>query len=79
MASTSSEPTGQTLEGVVRWYSMAKGYGFVVHPETGEDIFIHYSEIQGADEEPPEPGDRLRFELMRSEKGLSGRFVERLG
>ena len=78
MATTSSEPTGQLLEGVVRWYSRAKGYGFVEHPETGEDVFIHHSEIEGADEEPPEPGDRLRFCLVQSDKGLSGQRIERI-
>ncbi len=35
-----------TRRSVVKWFDAKKGYGFIVHPEGGGDIFVHYSSIE---------------------------------
>ena len=41
-----SQPELQNIEGIVKWFDPRKGFGFLVGPQ-GEDIFVHYSVIQG--------------------------------
>ena len=74
-----SDLEGDTEEiGVVRWYSLAKGYGFIVRESTGEDVFVHYSELTGQDTGTLVEGDRVRFTVADGPKGLRGRQVVRL-
>ncbi len=35
-----------TQRSVVKWFDAKKGYGFVVNPQGGQDIFVHYSQIE---------------------------------
>ena len=37
----------QRLQGTVKWFNAEKGYGFISQ-EDGDDLFVHYSEIQGS-------------------------------
>lgn len=41
----SVRPAMAPFRSVVKWFDARKGYGFLVHEETGEDVFIHYSNI----------------------------------
>ena len=56
--------------GVVKWFSNAKGYGFV-KMENGQDAFAHYSDIVGPQSEYKtlEEGMVVEFEVLQSEKG----------
>ena len=65
-----------TAEGIVKWYSLARGYGFIRREgdAEGADVFVHYSEV------PPdglEEGDRVSFELVEGPKGLKACKVQR--
>jgi CspA family cold shock protein len=58
------------LRSVVKWFDAKKGYGFIVHPKGGSDIFIHYSQINSdADFKTLETGDVVEFELHDGPKG----------
>ena len=44
-------------ESTIKWFSEAKGYGFIACPEGGDDIFVHYSEIEGESHRTLSDGD----------------------
>ena len=69
-----SEEAAVTEEGIVKWYSVAKGYGFIRRgDDAGADVFVHYSEIP---HDGLEEGDRVSFELVDGPKGLKARKVQ---
>jgi cold shock protein len=61
--------------GTVKWYSVARGYGFLVREATGEEVFFHHSQVAAAS--PLETGDRVSFEVVEDPKGLRGHGVRR--
>lgn len=55
----------------VKWFDAKKGYGFINHPDDGEDVFVHYSNIRSDDDfKTLESGERVRFEMNDGPKGL---------
>lgn len=54
--------------GTVKWFNTEKGYGFI-EPDEGEDVFVHYSEIQEEGFKNLEEGDRVSFEIQEGSKG----------
>jgi len=64
-------------QGVVKWFSRTKGYGFIT-PDGGDekDVFVHYSAIDGAGFRNLEQGDRVEFEIEDSAKGPQAAKVQ---
>ena len=56
--------------GVVKWVNNAKGYGFVVAENSGEDIFVHYSAIDMEGYKTLKAGQSVQFELEEGPKGV---------
>ncbi|MBI3999052.1 MAG: cold shock domain-containing protein [Candidatus Omnitrophica bacterium] len=56
------------VQGKVKWFSNVKGYGFI-EQEGGQDVFVHYSTIQGEGYKTLEEGDTVTFEIIQGEKG----------
>jgi CspA family cold shock protein len=56
-------------EGVVKWFSAEKGYGFITPADGGKDLFVHFSEIQGSGYRNLEEGQRVTFEPQQGAKG----------
>ncbi len=54
--------------GTVKWFNESKGYGFISR-EDGEDVFVHYSEIQGEGFRTLREGDKVEFEITQGKKG----------
>jgi CspA family cold shock protein len=54
--------------GTVKWFNPEKGYGFI-RQENGEDIFVHYSSIQGQGFKSLEEGQRVTFDVTDGRKG----------
>ena len=70
-----NETIQTTDNGVVKWFSTKKGYGFI-EAEGGEEIFVHYSSIQGRGYRVLEAGDQVNFEKMAGPKGMQAYHVE---
>lgn len=56
-------------EGVVKWFSAEKGFGFITPDGGGKDLFVHFSEIQGSGYRTLEEGQRVTFEAKEGQKG----------
>ncbi len=57
-------------EGVVKWFSDAKGIGFIQPDEGGPDVFIHFSAICMDGFKTVRPGQRVSFDKVDGPKGL---------
>ena len=55
-------------QGVVKWFSAEKGYGFISR-EDGDDVFVHYSAIAGDGFRSLEEGQKVEFEVTEGRKG----------
>ncbi len=55
-------------KGKVKWFSNQKGYGFIT-PESGADVFVHFSAIQGDGYKSLQEGQDVEFEIENGPKG----------
>ena len=62
------------MKGTVKWFNSNKGYGFI-SPETGEDVFVHFSAIQGDGYKSLDEGQEVEFEVTDGPKGLQASNV----
>jgi len=54
--------------GTVKWFDNSKGYGFIT-PESGKDVFVHHSAIQGDGYKSLDEGQKVEFEIQQGPKG----------
>ncbi len=60
-----------TQHSTVKWFDAKKGYGFIDHPDGGDDVFVHYSQIESEkDFKTLRTGQPVEFELSDGPKGL---------
>ena len=64
--------------GTVKWFSEEKGYGFVSPDEGGEDLFVHYTGIEGEGYRSLEEGERVSYEPIRGRKGEQAESVRKV-
>jgi len=64
-------------KGTVKWFNDKKGFGFIMHPESGEDVFVHFSVIEGDGYRSLKDGDEVDFDLERNQKGSRATRVVR--
>jgi CspA family cold shock protein len=56
------------MKGTVKWFNDSKGYGFIRQTE-GEDVFVHFTAIQGEGFRTLAEGEEVEFEVRESERG----------
>jgi len=64
-------------KGKVKWFSNQKGYGFIT-PEEGDDVFVHFSAIQGDGYKTIEEGQEVEFEITSGPKGDQATDVRKI-
>ena len=62
------------LKGKVKWFNQSKGYGFISQ-DAGDDLFVHFSEIQGDGFKTLAENQEVEFELGDGEKGPVAKVV----
>ncbi|MBM7583828.1 CspA family cold shock protein [Bacillus pakistanensis] len=56
------------LQGTVKWFNAEKGFGFIER-EDGDDVFVHFSAIQGEGFKTLEEGQSVSFEIVQGNRG----------
>ena len=63
--------------GTVKWFNAEKGFGFIA-PESGEDVFVHFSAIQSGGYRSLDEGQAVEFEVTQGPKGAQAANVRPL-
>lgn len=64
-------------EGTVKWFNDKKGFGFIEDSSGGEDVFVHFSQIEGEGFKTLVEGDAVTFEIVAGEKGPKATAVNK--
>ena len=65
------------MTGKVKWFNSEKGFGFIT-TEDGEDLFVHFSQIQKEGFKTLEEGEAVSFDVVEGQKGPQAANVESL-
>jgi CspA family cold shock protein len=61
-------------QGTVKWFNADKGFGFI-EQENGDDLFVHFSEIQSTGYRSLDEGAKVEFEITQGKKGMQASAV----
>ncbi|EKX91829.1 cold-shock protein [Corynebacterium durum] len=65
-------------QGTVKWFNAEKGFGFIAPADGSDDVFVHYSEIQGSGFRTLVENQQVEFEIGEGAKGLQAEKVRAL-
>jgi CspA family cold shock protein len=65
------------MVGKVKWFNSEKGYGFIER-ENGDDVFVHFTAIQGNGFKSLEEGQQVEFEIVQGNRGPQAATVVKL-
>ena len=61
--------------GTVKWFNADKGYGFISQSDGGDDVFVHFSAIEGQGYKSLDEGAQVQYEIEQGPKGPQARNV----
>ena len=64
--------------GTVKWFNAQKGYGFITNDATGEEVFVHFSAINGEGFKSLEEGQAVSYDLTEGARGMQAANVTKL-
>jgi cold shock protein len=65
------------MQGTVKWFNDAKGFGFITPSDGQKDCFVHHSAIQASGFKSLAEGDKVEFEVTKGPKGLQASNVRK--
>ncbi len=65
------------LKGKVKWFNAKKGYGFIIHEDGSEELFVHFTDIETEGFKTLKEGESVTFERTNSPKGPKAIKVRR--
>ncbi len=65
------------MDGTVKWFNADKGYGFIER-EDGDDVFVHFSAIEGDGFKTLDEGQTVEFEVVEGNRGMQAEKVVRV-
>ncbi|MHB8918701.1 MAG: cold-shock protein [Desulfocucumaceae bacterium] len=65
------------MQGKVKWFNPGKGYGFI-ESDDGNDVFVHYSAIQGEGFKTLDEGQKVEFDVVPGKRGLQADIVQKM-
>jgi CspA family cold shock protein len=65
------------FEGKVKWFNESKGFGFI-QQDNGQDVFVHYSSIDGNGFKTLAEGQRVQFDVVEGERGPKATNVQKI-
>ena len=66
------------MQGTVKWFNDAKGFGFITPDGGGKDVFVHHNAIASSGSRSLAEGDRVEFETEQGAKGLQAKDVKKI-
>jgi CspA family cold shock protein len=74
-----SHGAAESLDGVVKWYDLVRGFGFILPNDGGKDVFIHVSALRRSGIDELQPGQQVRMTVSEARRGREAGSVELLG
>jgi cold shock protein len=66
----------EALDGVVKWYDPARGFGFILPNDGGKDIFVHVTALRRSGLDGLEPGQAVRMQVAQARRGREAASIE---
>ena len=68
----------ERVNGTVKWFNNAKGFGFITREENDDDLFVHFRSIQGDGYRTLDEGQDVEFVVVEGPKGLQAEEVSKI-